>query len=510
MTSVLMWRKVMYKVIVVDDEPVSITHISQIIEKKCKEFEVIDYASNGEEALGKVEVQRPNVVISDIKMPIMDGIALAFHMNKQFPEIIFIIVSGYQDFEYAKSAIKYGVNDYLLKPLNPNKLQECLEQVSKDIKKKHYLKRDNLMHKMCRGNKNVSEYEINKYFQEGKYFCGIVRKNGIPSMFFGSNGLEVFSLEEEQVYTYGRDEMECLYLVPKKLLYGQSFSAYIHKRYAMELNESQYVTCVYSENSFDLKDFSEVVKKIYKKLHVTVTIGFNKIITLNEKTPENTKRASEEELVELIGFLIKNKEYNKLKQKIEMIFDFWLENEYSQAKIEKRLYIILQQLISITDNAEELISIEFELNELLFNATSLKDVWENILEKVELLQTMKEDTANNNEQLFFFILSYLENNMGKNLSLNHVCKYFGVSQTTLSRWFRDYGNTTFNRYLTHIRIDQAKKIILSNPDIYIKDVSKMVGYTDQFYFSRLFRTVEGKSPSDFINLCVTKDDSFLS
>lgn len=87
--------------------------------------------------------------------------------------------------------------------------------------------------------------------------------------------------------------------------------------------------------------------------------------------------------------------------------------------------------------------------------------------------------------------------MEKPLTLQLVSKELGISQTYLSKMFRKYENKSFNNFLTQIRMEEAKRLIKSDKDLYIKDIAALVGYPDQFYFSRLFRSYTGVCPSDY-------------
>ncbi len=489
----------MYKVVVVDDETASLEYIKNIIKKKCVDFEVVDIALNGEEALEKISKYLPDVVISDIKMPILDGVGLAEKVHNQYPDIYFLIVSGYGDFEYAKKAIKFDVCDYLLKPLKPSELNNSLKIIANKIKNDYYMERKKIIGEMCSNFKIVEENKLEKYFSKGEYYCGIIRKNGLPSRFNRSTDIEIFSLEEEQIHIYGRDEMELLYLCPTMLLSNQSFSKFMQKRFNREILENNYVTCIYKEEKFLLKDFPSIAKAIYGNLYNNVTVGKNKILTLKSENKKNEILVQKEnELIELINFLIKNNEIKNLSKKIKRLFDIWIKNDLSQIAVERKLFSIFHKIKNNSKNPKEWENYEYELSDLFFYSTSMEEILENVIEKIDMHLPKGEEKEGNNEELYYTILSFLENNMEKNISLTTVCRQFGISQTSLSKWFREYGNSSFNRYLTTIRIEKAKQIILTNPEIYIKDVSKLVGYNDQFYFSRIFRTIEGISPSEFI------------
>lgn len=123
----------MLKILLVDDEPSAIKLLTYIIEHRYKEFEIVGTAENGQEGLEKIALLKPNIVITDVKMPIMDGIELAAHIKQDYPNIYCIIASGYDDFEYARGALKSGVVDYLLKPINAASIFSQLSKSSSHV-----------------------------------------------------------------------------------------------------------------------------------------------------------------------------------------------------------------------------------------------------------------------------------------------------------------------------------------------------------------------------------------
>ena len=112
-----------YTVIVAEDEELLLNNLVHKIEKADPDFQVIGTAQTGAQALSLVEQMSPDVVFTDIKMPVMDGITLLTRIRDQFPFTKFVITSGFSDFEYAKKAITLKVSDYLLKPVDPDELQ---------------------------------------------------------------------------------------------------------------------------------------------------------------------------------------------------------------------------------------------------------------------------------------------------------------------------------------------------------------------------------------------------
>ena len=125
----------MYHILVVDDEKLMRTYLANSIPSFTDKFQVNGIAKDGLEAIELLKKQHFEVVITDIKMPEVDGLSLAKYIADNFPDIIVIIISGYNDFEYARSAIQYRVTDYLLKPLVDQNLILLLESIARRLEK---------------------------------------------------------------------------------------------------------------------------------------------------------------------------------------------------------------------------------------------------------------------------------------------------------------------------------------------------------------------------------------
>jgi len=136
----------MYKILLVDDERIITEGMSKVIDWKSLGTCLIGTARNGEEALEIIEKENPHIVISDIKMPIMNGLELVSNVYQRFPEIQFILLTGFSEFTYAKKAMEYGVRHYLLKPCNENTVMEAISEICKELDKK--VNRNRMMEEM--------------------------------------------------------------------------------------------------------------------------------------------------------------------------------------------------------------------------------------------------------------------------------------------------------------------------------------------------------------------------
>jgi YesN/AraC family two-component response regulator len=125
-----------YKVLLVDDERIIREGIAKVIDWESYGFSLIGAAWNGVEALDIIHRERPEVVITDLKMPVLDGLELIAKVKPELPETVFIILSGYGEFELAREAMRYGVRHYLLKPCNESKISEILDEIREELLRK--------------------------------------------------------------------------------------------------------------------------------------------------------------------------------------------------------------------------------------------------------------------------------------------------------------------------------------------------------------------------------------
>lgn len=125
----------MYKVMIVEDEPPLLRDIKLEIERASLSFKVTQEAINGQDALFKLEEDLPDVIFTDIRMPVMDGLQLAKEVRKSHENIPIIFISGYQDFTYAQNALKLNVYDYIVKPISSDSLRELLQKLERRLER---------------------------------------------------------------------------------------------------------------------------------------------------------------------------------------------------------------------------------------------------------------------------------------------------------------------------------------------------------------------------------------
>ena len=215
-----------YKVVVVDDEAVAVKAICCIIENQCPEFEVVGTAGNGSEALELIGRTSPDLVLTDVEMPVLNGLELVREASGRQPNLCFCIISGYQDFEYARDAFRGGVLDYLTKPIVPSQMLRTMKNVEEKLRKFYYDRRVGIFRKICMG-ETIALEEIQAFFPYKEFYAALLRENGLPRRYSPAKEPELYGTMDEAYMVYGRDNMEELFLIPREVLGQQPLIDYM-------------------------------------------------------------------------------------------------------------------------------------------------------------------------------------------------------------------------------------------------------------------------------------------
>lgn len=490
----------MYRVVIVDDEPAALAHLCNIIEKKCKEFVVTATAENGQEGLKKVLEFEPDVVLTDIRMPGMSGLALLKEINGSCLNIYPVIVSGYQDFAYAKEAIQNGGYDYILKPVLPAALQDTMERIADALKMDYYQLRNEIISHLCAGGV-CDEKSLRRAFPYEKYYGAIIRRNGLPRRFSGGGGLEIYSDINEYMTIYGRDEMESLYLVPEDLLLGGTFKSYITKAKDRLAREGEYLTMVYDTESFTTAEFLHKVKALYKALDKVSIVGFSQVADLSrDELKEVVFNHSEINLVlKNLEQLMKEHQFEKARKNLIFLYELWEKERKPQVWLEYVSRQIINVMCKYGQHEISLLECEYMMEDAFYESGSAGQLRESLLDIFfSYIDRRGVPSKVDSPEFFEHMKEYLTSHLDENITLQAICHQFGVSQTYISKLFRKYTGASFNHYFVGLRMERAKELMLQNKDFYVKDIARMVGYEDQFYFSRIFRSYTGESPSDYL------------
>lgn len=522
----------MLKLLIADDEYIESETIKMIVSNNVKDVEIIATASTGREAIEKSINLKPDIVFMDIYMPGISGIEAIRQIKNVNSEVLFIIISAYEHFDYAKEALNLGVIGYVLKPINKNKLLEIIENIKKTINNKRdiILKEIELKEKIDK----VIPY-LEQQFICDKLFS-VSSLNDIEfyentfSMNLRYGYAMLFLLEEQETgkedslrFNYQRKSLyDTIYIKLKSLctcLVGQPMSDRIIVFITIKEEDNELT----KEKAITIGNM--VMDKIKDLSNLKFKIGIGRKYDVNGFVRSHDE-AFKAALIASIGSvsyyedntLVNNKTdvYLLHKEKV-FLSDIVTGNIKKAVETFKDIYLYL-----ISYYCEDINSVKSKLMNLFhiidknlpYNLNKLDEVKEAVIlsilrtnDKDELrLQFLKylsdicENVQNQKKgdknQSIPIILDYLNNNYYYDISLKDVSKNVNFSYTYLSKVFKDEIGKSFVDYLTELRMEKSTKL-LANQNLSVKEICQKIGYHDPNYYSKAFKRVTGMTPTEY-------------
>ena len=508
------------KVIIADDEIFALRSLKYIIESHFENFEVIYCAKNGKEALEKTLLLKPDILIADIKMPLLNGIELVEKVREFCPTTYSIIVSGYQDFEYARGAIRAGVEDYLLKPVNINQLGMILNKLRAKKFTDYYYQQVNIIKMYIQGDslEHLEKVDVDRYLPFNSYTAALVRKSSLPSRFYRKNThfnkMPLWlNFDEGKVNLEDIKEFEGVWIIDGRddeefFIFRAECSSVPSLKEIVNLLINhlfiKYYTVVFALEPFQLSDSRNITKSLWRTLDSNLVLGLNQMLCLSEvedKVSEdefNLDNATEHRIKHFVLASM----YDNLKQEIVDLLKRWEVEKRPQIWVENNVYQIITIITRCVALKPEIRKeIDFLLDEAFSLSSNYDDLTKNLLEVIEYIVN-NENCKNfkiDSKGFFKLVEEYIKKNLNEQLSLELVCSRMGVSQTYLSRLFRKYTNMSFNEYVTMQRIEAAKRLMdTAQNDMTIQSIATAVGYNTPSYFSKVFREIVGVTPSEYL------------
>lgn len=524
------------RVLIVEDEMRVRKGIVSKVSRLSDVCEVAGEAKNGEEAFGMLESLKPDIIITDIKMPGMNGLLLIEKAKEQNPLIKFIIISGYDDFEFARRAIRLGVFDYLLKPVVNKELQKALENLCIKIQKEK------------------EEMERIKSFQEQLEKDGIARKNRVMSGYYAQIPPHKGEIIQ-QICPPG----ECL---ERKLFTAVKVIVKNVEQTAFPNGLLQFIMANVLEEVFNVRnfciaffresengvinglinhdvdeeriiktaiDYERELSKIlngkvyiaigrsyrkfeeYKASHYEAEVISRQILVYGSKCilnwqdyiniKDNDFALSEDErrmIMRYLMFVVN--ERDSLKKLIASILDRMYEQKISYANFKT---VFLDLMITITNEVRnknngwlrDIYNIDIE-NMIPANA-SVTELKEQCFKMVDgIYNVVKNDEAGGGKKIVSEIERRMHEEYFYDLKLSAFAEEYFINQSYLSTLFLQETGENFSKYLTNIRINKAKEL-LETTEFSTMRVAEFVGYNDRSYFAGVFQKHVGVSPAEY-------------
>lgn len=531
----------MLKVFLVEDESVIRDGLRDNIPWQQYGFQFVGEAADGEMALPLIRKTRPDVLITDIKMPFMDGLSLSRIVSKEFPKTKIVIISGYDDFEYARQAIEVGVDQFLLKPITRLMLKKTLlemkEKIEQEEDKNDYqiqyqaemhvyeqFSRRRFMEKVLTGELTVKEIyeEASKLSLEITAPCYnlllfyLQEKN--PDL--SGEGMDDFMRKQDEVLHYFLRH-------PEYLLFRWNASSYG----VIIRSETSQIGELTEKGLGHIRDFCmgqehlewyvavgnpverlSLLPECYRQVNHYFAYRFMMpdLHVLSEVTLEDYVNSQDEQNIDSV-------DPSTMAQ--EVIRDFLEHGNESEIHdfVESYLQSISRALKSRMFRAYVVLNIRFTMIAYVESLGALKEEYmkkigdyaqEMNIEPdevpayfVNMLQAAfeirEQASSSQNRKLISRAIAYIdENYMHDSLSLNTVAAEAEVSANYLSAVFSQSMKKTFVEYVTEKRMEKAKKLLKST-SLSSGEIAARTGYKDSHYFSFVFKKTQGMSPREY-------------
>jgi two-component system response regulator YesN len=522
----------MRKLIIADDEKWVRTAVKTLIPFEELGLSLASEAANGIEALELCRQHEPDILVTDIMMPGLTGLELTKELRRLFPKLKIIIISGYNDFEYARTAMKYGITDYLLKPVEENELIQVLKRIRSEIDEEARLSKaleagEEQMKKalpvMC---ETFLNQLITRNSMTAEYIKSELQRYGIemPNNTF----ILCVTVPDEPRKAEADKNRDCVYrsIVKRamKRYAGAVTFPLVHDRNvlisiinndntAAGIREALRVSGLILGRKLDMSISTGIstpthqpgmLPDIYAKAWEALETKFwkgngtiapynpgmlteDRLISLSEETLNkitlNLKLSNMQTAVSYVETLCASlRKDGNLKPAVVKEF-FWQFLQSIMIMLNVQLTFIRHETMVSGEHPYD------RIKETLF-ISSLESCVCDLLQKIFNFYHDKNPLDNNN--LVENAKKIIEKNFAGDISLEQVAKHVHLSPAYLSELFKKETGMSFIDYKTIIRIEHAKKL-LETPAMNISEISGKVGYSDPKYFSKLFKRITGKT-----------------
>lgn len=498
----------MKKVMIVEDEEFILQGIKNILDWESLGLEVIHMAHNGQEAYEMWEKEAADIVITDLSMPVMDGFALLKKIREKDEQTRFIILTGYDEFEYAREAIRLEVDNYILKPIDEEELAAQLRETSARIDEmakkeiKYIGEKTEWLH-FFSGKAEKQEYELYKKrlnfpIKNGTYHAAIMKWN--------MEGLKEKKITEVIVGLRKTERnLRILHLPPDSLLMilednernteqVMEYFTGIQNQIESDFNIMTFISVGPAFTAFE--ELPEVYKAMMKLQKYLVIEGYGGCISYEQIQ----KRKGTEIAIDESRFskLILKKDKGGAVRYLEDLFI----NSASKGGAVDNLYQLAVKIAMLLQRIKKEYKLESseslrDLPELIEticradNILGLKTVF--LSEITAIIECMHEEDSQYTP-VVRQIIGEVQRNYKEDMNLKTLAYKYHMNASYLGQIFQKEVGCSFAQYLSNTKNEMAKELIL-NTNMKINDIAKEVGYPDTSYFYRKFKQCYGVSPA---------------
>ena len=516
----------MYRCVIADDEPLDLEGLRRLIDWKSLGMEVVCAAGNGFAVLDFLRRESADILVTDIKMPILSGLEAARQAVRLHPGIKLLFISGYEDFHYAKHAIDLNASGYLLKPVDNDELYEQLrklrdqldqERTRRSIERSLPLIQGELLTRWLEGGGRPEDWET---IAEAASRGGHAEWNRAALVEIDDLGWKLNPYPPEQ-----RDEIIGSI---KEFIFEWCRANRCHP---VQVDRRRYALLCREEGGADLAErLRDLVEAARGKFPVTLTAAAGGIAAAPEELPASYRAAADALSLKMFvgkGRVIAAEKRNRqLVSEVRNMDDVLNElfdamNKYELVRIDDNLQLLFQSaramneklqvhhfsmhliakleqyLSSIGENLYGLLGIELSNLDVLYRFETIADIQSWMRRRLfEISEKLRDKASSRNGRLILEIKKYVEEHIGEAFTLKDVANAFSFSPNYLGHLFKEECGENFSDYVIRVRMEKAREL-LRDPRKKIYEVADETGYSNFTVFYRQFRKRFGVSPGDF-------------
>lgn len=496
----------MLRIMVVEDSKPIIRDIVY----KIKQFEPdetdVRIAYDGEKALDIIRTYHPDILLTDIKMPLMDGLTLIQKAKSFYPALKCVVISGYDDFEFARKALKLQVEDYILKPVDAGEFRKIMTNLATEINRNKLARKEEIISGILNKNRiNYDEADL-----PDNYTISVVRLGVVPRY---SGNLTIDEIRESLNETNADGGI----LVAGTKFVCEKVILYDLNRYSesqiRQYNETvfQKLTERYSQLNMICSDKLSDIGRLYDQ-YIDLSNSLSSMMLLNKSeiyigsssaTSHSLAKLNSETIVlkKKVESIIRNRSITNVHAEISRIVHAWEENNYPIIFIRKFLVAVLDEISLLLGNDKQfpLEDPNYLIDMILSDCGSYRDLEDKIIEYYNKFIQGRNERTGSPMAIAEKVEKYLRDNIYGNITMQDISDEFKISSSYISRLMKMYYGNSPMDYYNKLKIEEARKLLSENHDMLVKDIAEILGFSDQHYFSKVFKMQYGISPVDYKN-----------
>lgn len=511
----------MFTVVLADDEPMILKGLERLIDWKKLGITIVGTACDGAEAFKLIKKFKPDMIVSDINMPNLTGIELLKRIKADEQSTRVIFISGYQEFEYARDALKYGAVDYLLKPINEKQLTIAIEKIINE-KIENTASEQHLTLQLNLDNEDEGKAVEEAYLSANSH----VIDGG------GHYGVICCGIDEDEIFE--KDDCEIVIFTSLNII--EQLVSDIEGHWVINKNNRIYVLVyhhVYSEVESLISTLpSKIIDTIWTEINQQLSVSTGQVVSdinhirdayqmANEgmdskyfygksnvipyRETHRSKYTLEDHYVAQVGILNSIMSYDKSKICKAVTYYMDIVKDVSIWDKKSAINYCLATLVFVTrhieDSTIQLENMDIKVVRARLVQTSyysemieiMVELYEHLLEEISVYVNTKENTE------IIKVKKYIQMHYSEPIKLETLADLVYMNPNYFSGYFKKHVGMKYKEYLTMIRINEAEKIILST-DKKVYEIAEAVGFGDYRHFSVVFKKIKGKSPSEYKNM----------